>query len=938
MRLFLLTFFLLSFQLLFAQTGVVRGKITDELGLGMPGATVLLQNQNTGAVSDGNGYFTLLNVPTGAQTLTVKYIGYADVSEQISVQAGTTTEWNTSLTPGVTIGTEVLILGDRLKGQAKALNQQKSNVNITNIVAADQIGRFPDANTGDALKRIPGITMQGDQGEARNILVRGFAPQLNAVRINGERVPSAEGDNRNVQLDLIPSDMIQTIEVNKTLTPDMEADALGGAVNLVTRTAPSGLRLSGTLASGLNLLSNKPIWTGSLIAGNRFANDRLGLIVSANINDHDFGSDNIEGVWANEVESPVTGEDIEVSPFFEELEIRQYVVRRQRRSASASLDYKINPNHTLYLQGIYNWRNDWENRFGLAYKDLSPEFADGTENIIGWTGESERRVKAGSSGSDGRRLEEQRAQTYSLRGEHLFGKLSLDWQATYATASETKDRERYLTYVSNDAYALNMDVRDPMFPNITPVNAADFAPNNMEIDELTQENGFTEEKDFNFRADFNYPVQLIGKPGFIKFGGRTKIKNKERNDNFYEYSPLTDALETLDQVNLTDKTKDNFLPGGQYQAGVFPAGEFIGNLDLDNTALFEGELKPGEFLPNNYTAEETVSAGYAMWSQNITDRFTVLAGVRVENTQLNYTGNEVLDEEELIGEVSAEDGYTNVLPGLHLKYSTPNNLILRAAWTNTLARPNYYDLVPYQSIIAEDEEIAAGNPNLKPTTSSNLDLMAERYFKSIGLVSAGAFYKNVNDFIYTSVDESYVSDVTGGDEWTFFQPLNGGKATVYGFEAAFQRQLDFLPGFAKGFGIYLNYTYTASDAEGIRNEDGESREGLGLPGAVPHLFNASLSFETKKLVLRLSANYAHDYLDEVSDNDFNDRYYDRQFFLDANGSYAITKNLRVFAEANNLTNQPLRYYQGIRDRTQQAEYYNARFSVGLKFDFFGARD
>lgn len=938
MKLTLFPVFIFCTQVLFAQTGAVRGKITDELGLGMPGATVALKGQSFGTVTDVGGRFTLLEVPAGTQNLTVSYIGYAEFSGQVTVQAGSSVEWNASLQPGVTLGSEVLILGDRLKGQAKALNQQKNNINVSNIVAADQIGRFPDANTGDALKRIPGITMQGDQGEARNILVRGFAPQLNAVRVNGERVPSAEGDNRNVQLDLIPADMVQAIEVSKSLTPDMEADALGGAVNLVTRSAPNALRLSATAASGLNLLSNKPIWTGSFIAGDRFAKDKLGVIVSGNLNDHDFGSDNIEPVWAREVESPLTGEDIEVAPFIEEIELRQYYIRRLRRSVSASLDYKLGLNHTLFLNGIYNYRTDWENRYGLAYKDVAPIFEDGTENIIGWTGEAERQVKAGSATSEGRRREDQRAQNYALRGEHLFGKLGLDWQATFASASEKKNRERYLTYASDDAYELKMDVRDPMFPNLAPLNATDFAPDKFELDELTQETGFTEERDFNFRADFTLPTNVGGQRGVLKFGGRTKIKNKEREDDFYEYSPLDGALETLDQTTLFDATKDDFLPGSQYQTGVFPSGAFIGDLDLDDASKFEGELKPGEFLPVNYTASENVSAAYAMWTHHLSSRFTVLAGLRAEHTRTEYTGNQVLDEEELIGEVTAKDDYTNLLPGLHLRYATPQNIVLRAAWTNTLARPNYYDLVPFQNILAEDEEIEAGNPDLLPTKSSNFDFMAERYFKSIGLVSAGAFFKRVDDFVYTSVNEEYVSDITNGDEWTFFQPLNGGKASVYGFEAAFQRQLDFLPGIWKGFGVYLNYTYTASEAEGIRNGDGEVRDGLDLPGAVPHLFNASLSFETKKLVLRLSANYAHDYLDEVGDDDFTDRFYDRQFFLDANGSFAITPELRLFAEANNLTNQPLRYYQGIRARTQQAEYYNARFNVGLKLDLFGNRD
>jgi len=904
----------------------------------MPGATIYIGSLDRGAVTDVNGKYFFSDLKSGTYTLAIAYIGYQSVKQEAIIEEGKTTTLVIRLSSGVQLIDEILILGDRLKGQAKALNQQKNNINVTNIVAADQIGRFPDANTGDALKRIPGITIQGDQGEARNILIRGFAPQLNAVRINGERVPSAEGDNRNVQLDLIPSDMIQTIEVNKTLTPDMEADALGGAVNLITRAAPSGLRLSGTLASGLNLLSNKPIWTGTLIAGDRFAGDKLGVIVSGTINDHNFGSDNIEMVWANEVESPLTEEDIEVDPFLEEIDVRQYEVRRQRRSLSASVDYKLSANHTLYLQGMYNWRDDWENRFRLTFEDIEPVFEEGTETITGYTAAASRQVKAGSSDSDGRRLETQRTQNYSLRGDHLFGKLRLDWQASYATASEEKKRERYIKYASDDAYPVIMDVSDPMFPNVTPVDAADFAASKFELDELTEENGFTEEKDFNFRADFSLPTQVVGRYGAFKFGGRTKIKVKIRDNDFFEYSPLSEQYDLLDKVGLTDATKDNFLPGSQYVAGVFPSAEFIGGLNLADPNQFEGEAVPGEYLPGNYEVNETVSAGYILWNQQLTDRLTVLAGLRVENTQIEYTGNQVLDEEELIGEVTAEKSYTNVLPGLHLKYDISDNFSIRAAWTNTLARPNYYDLVPFQNIIAEDEEIQAGNSNLEPTRASNLDLMLERYFSSVGLLSAGAFYKKVDDFIYTAVDESYVSDITNGDEWTFFQPLNGGSADVYGFEIALQRQLDFLPGALKGLGVYLNYTYTGSSAKGIRNGDGEEREGLDLPGAVPHLFNASLSFETKRLVLRLSANYADDYIDEVGDNDFTDRYYDRQFFLDANGSYALTKRLRIFVDANNLTNQPLRYYQGIRSRTQQAEYYNARFNVGLKFDFFGNKE
>ena len=371
-----LVFCLLAPAFAFAQSGTLRGTVTDELGLGMPGATVVIETLKIGTAADVNGNYIMYDVPAGTYAVEFRYLGYNSTTEEVTIKDGEVSTLNASLEPGVSIGDEVLILGDRLKGQAKALNRQRALPNITNIVAADQIGRFPDANIGDAMKRIPGITMQGDQGEARNIIVRGLSPQLNSVTINGDRIPSAEGDNRNIQMDLIPSDMVQAIEVNKAVTPDMDGDAIGGSVNLVTRQAPDGLRLSLTGASGLNLLSNKPIWTGAIVVGDRVANDKLGFIVTASVNQHQFGSDNMEGEWEYEVESPLTEDDIEVDPYMVEQDIRTYIVERVRRSVQATVDYELDKNNTIILRGMYNWRDDWENRYRLTWQDLEPVFEE----------------------------------------------------------------------------------------------------------------------------------------------------------------------------------------------------------------------------------------------------------------------------------------------------------------------------------------------------------------------------------------------------------------------------------------------------------------------------------------------------------------------------------------------------------------------------------
>ena len=187
-------------------------------------------------------------------------------------------------------------------------------------------------------------------------------------------------------------------------------------------------------------------------------------------------------------------------------------------------------------------------------------------------------------------------------------------------------------------------------------------------------------------------------------------------------------------------------------------------------------------------------------------------------------------------------------------------------------------------------------------------------------------YKNVNDFVFESVIEN---PTNGVEEIT---PENGESATLIGAEVSFQRQLDFLLGFLKGLGVYLNYTYVYSEADFAAQRDGF--EDIGLPGACPHMFNGSLSYEDDKLSLRASVNYSADYIDELGSSSFNDRYYDSQFFLDLNASYAITPQLRVYAELNNVTNQPLRYYQGVRERTMQIEYYDMRFNFGIKYDLF----
>lgn len=920
MRLSILSFFLLLSMSLYAQNGTVRGRIIGQDKLPLPGATIRTDD-GIGAISDRDGFYTLLNITEGTQTLTVTYIGFTPKSESVKVVADQTVELNFEMSGALELD-QVVITGI-LPGQAKAFNQQYSNINVTNIVASDQIGRFPDANIGDALKRIPGLSVQYDQGEARFGSVRGMAPQLNAVTVNGERIPSAEAEVRSIQLDLIPSDMIQMIEVNKAVTPDMDADAIGGSINLVTRSAPSTRRISATLGGGYNPLANQPTYNAALIFGDRFADDRLGVIVSASYFDNNLGSDNVEAEWTYEDGNENDRYDEGEEYWPEEIQVRQYYLQRIRQSYSAALDFKPNANNTIYLKGIYNRRKDWENRYRAVYADI--------ENDNGqWVGELERETKGGIPDIKNARLEDQTMMTFSLGGEHLLGNLQLTWSTNYSQASEDRPNERYYEIATDGTVPLNLDFTNEETPFVSAVDPVFNNPtDSWELSAITEEFQYTEDEDMNARIDLMIPLSQNASQSFLKVGGRFRGKTKVRNNDFFEYEPTNDDVFLNSVSSVEDLSKDNYL-AGDYSIGSFTTKEFLGDLDLTN-GPFEGEQDLSE-LASNFDASENIVGGYVMLNQQVGEKLLVLAGVRVEQTNLNYSGFRYDDEEETLDATAeVENSYVNILPGLHFRFAATPRTILRFAWTNTLARPNYFDLVPYREI-ADGEELSIGNPDLGATTAMNFDLMAEHYFTSIGIVSGGLFYKDINDFIVTQRFEDYTFE---GVEWgDFAQPINGGNATLFGAEVSFQRQLDFLPGALKGLSVYGNYTYTQSMVTDF-NFEGREDEELALPGSPENTVNLSLAFERNNFTSRVSYNYASAFIDEVGSEAFSDRYYDAVNYLDANFSYRVHPNWVVYLNANNLLNAPLRYFQGVSQRTMQVEYYNARFDLGVKLDIVG---
>lgn len=897
-----------------ANKGVISGRIVDNENLPLPGATVLIASLNKGTVSNVNGFYRLVSLNPGEYEVSVSYIGFKPMSKKVSVSAGKTTELNFELNAGIDLS-EVVINGS-LQGQSKALAQQKNSTNITNIISSDQVTRFPDANIGDALKRIPGINVQYDQGEARFANIRGTSPEYNSVTINGDRIPSAEAETRAIQLDLIPSDMIQTIEVNKVVTPDMDADAIGGSVNLVTKNSPYKQRINGTIGGGYNFLSDKTDKTVSLVYGNRFFSDKLGMILSGSYQYIQLGSENIEGEWDND------GGEVFMSDF----QIRAYQVERERQSYSASFDYKINPNHTLEFKGIYNRRKDWENRFRLRFDGIEK---DGDN----WVVEMRRQNKFGTEDQKNARLEDQQAMNFSLGGQHHFGAVDFDWKGSYAKASEDRPNERYITYRVKNVI-VNPDLSDPRKPffNIIDETAKDLNTD-WSFKKMSEEHQYTDDIDKNFKANLSFPWLDGDFKNKIKVGISYKGKEKQRTNPYYkEFEPIDeDAFNAQTLSNLVDKSKDNFLAGEKYQVGKFVDLDYLGKLDLTSGNFESSDIV--EELAGNFEATENVFASYLRFDQSLGERFDVVAGVRLENTSLEYSGRQLEFNED--GDPSLKttpnetDSYLNILPSLIGKWSLSENTKLKFAWTNTIARPRYFDLVPHVEINLEDMEASVGNPELNPTLSMNFDVMFEHYFKTIGQITAGVFYKDITDFIVTQELRDYTYSGTIYDK--FYKPFNAGDANLFGFEFAFQRQFDFLPGILKQTGFYTTYTFNHSKVKNF-NLEGREGEDLPLPGTPDNTLNASLYYEGEKLTLRTSFNFADDFIDEVGADSFFDRYYDKVTYLDFNANYLLTPKMNIFFEANNLLNQPLRYYQGSVERIMQEEFYNVKIFFGIKID------
>ncbi|MWV28845.1 TonB-dependent receptor [Aurantiacibacter rhizosphaerae] len=945
-----------------ALAGDVTGVVIDETDtVALQSAVVRIPELGRSVTTERDGSFRIADLPEGTYTIEARYIGVPTETQTLIVPAQGTVAANFML--GGENASNILVYGQRAN-QANALSRKYGSDTIVDVLTRDAIGQFPDQNVAESLRRLPGINVLNDQGEGRFVAVRGLDPSLNATSINGVRLPSPEGDIRAVALDVVASDIIESIEVKKSLTPDMDGDTIGASIEINTVSAfdRRGNFVTISAEGSYNEYAEEVNPKASVNFAYRLA-DNLGVSGGLSYYNRFFETDNIEADDWEEDNGLI---------YAEEVQYRDYDVERERISASLGFDVRASDTTDLYVRGLYSRFDDQEYRrrttfdLGDAFvtgSGLTASFADADPSDPGeeYAITVERDVKD--------RFERQEIYSFSLGGETVTGPWTIEYMGSWAQSSEKEDNSvdptQFEREFEGEGLVATVDYSNPRIPLYSISGVGDFSDAStygLKDIELTQ---LSDAEDTEYSARFDVAREFASDSGVFSlqtgFKGRWREKRYDGEIRFYELDGLTLADVVGEQTyRITD---------------IGPVASYTGASDFffDNFASFELQEADSLFdsAAQDYTIEEDIYAGYLLgrWEN---DSLTVIGGVRYEHTQTDIIGNFTLlveedgtlpdgttatDDTVIVTPQTTPSNYGFWLPSLNVRFEPVDDLVFRAAGYRSLVRPGFSQLAPrFITERNDDDEVEGefGNPNLQPYKAWNLDAGVEYYFGGNGALSAGVFYKDISDYIVTVAYEA--EDLNGDDAITADEllafngipfneaeiPVNGDSAEVWGVELGFAMQWDMLPAPFDGFITQANYTYTDASATISDNAidlfgqgfAGGTRE-IPLPASSKHTLNGVLGYEKGPVSLRLAGTYRDDYLDELGGDPAEYRFVDSHFQLDASARFTVTEGVQLYVEAVNLTDAEYFAYNtvGGRQNNYQYEVYGRTFKGGVKVTF-----
>ena len=906
-------------------------------------------------MTDQQGGYILAGVKPGHYTVTISYIGFSTFTAETDVSAGASDKLDAVMNISSN-ASQVVVRAEREVGEAESLNRQRVAVNIVQVLPSEVINSLPNLDIADAAGRLPSVSIERDEGEGKYVQIRGTEPRLNAVTVDGIQVPSPE-NVRNVKLDTVPADLMESIELNKTLTADMDADGIGGSLNLVTRQA-----------TDQPYFAIEGLWGHTPINGTRSESQEFATYGRRFLTDHKLGvlvtgEYDHNGRGINDIEPSQNVNTLENGQTYNgpnSIDLRDYYYDRSRYGAGGTLDYKFEDKSTVYLKGLYSYLSDFgedsintlnagnflsatqtDQTGSTTYQDL---YRRPLQQI--WSLTSAYQKPVGNS-------------TFTVRAALSQAKITGGFNdARYNGVTPTTTGSGAAAVTNQDGVAFNTATSDPFLPGFkvtaSPNNENIFNGNVDTLSEITFQNNSTFERDAVGQADYSRGYTLGSTFGTWQAG--FKVRDVHKSQIYDE--PVATPTITLTAAQFPSGRSENNYYFGRYQVG--PQTQFTSLLAYYNAnrALFTIDPNTATDLRSDFTVNERVFAGYL--ENTITyGKYRFNTGIRVESTTDGTLGYQPNSGNTIVA-VPGNDSYIYVLPSAGVQYNLDNYTDFRAAYSIGLARPNYEDITPYVTYnvgaanTSSDPALSAGNPKLQPTWAENLDLLGEHYLRSVGVIQGGVFYKQIFNEIFSSIlpNTTYIAPgatapAPASAPLLEQAPANSPSAHLIGFEGSWEQHLTRLPGALGGAGFRFNYSYVTSVAE-VPGRSDHPR----LQRDAPNNWNVDLTYDKYNLSARMGLTHndaniaAYQYTDGTpiagspspvvpggARGPLGDNYFYPHTQVDAQVSYMLprTRGVSVVAQFLNLNNEVFGFYNGSEQYPVQREYYEPTYTFGLRW-------
>lgn len=951
------------------KSGGIGGTVTDTSGAVLQGAKVKIEPSDITVITNEQGAFVVAGLAPGDYTVTVSYLAFKDFTKSVTVSAGQTAQVAAAMEVA-SKNQQVVVTAEASHGEAEALNRQENADNLVQVQPSQVITSLPNANIADAVGRMSGVTLERDEGEGKYIQIRGTEPRLTNVTIDGINVPSPEGTVRQIKLDTVPADLVDSVEINDTLQANMDGDGIGGSVNLVTKTAGDLPTVSVFSNLGYTPIDNgRKITDENGTVGYRFgAAKKLGVLIGGHYDWNGRGIDDIEPV-PDALEQP----NGSLTPYYETMDLRQYVYYRTRWGMAGSVDYKFREDSSIYARALYSNFEDYGNKWVYTIADNSglPQCPQTGLPTTPCLGEPNPAPAPGATNtpsfSSSSRRPEYGIGSFVVGGRHVFSSRWATWQASVARSREFGSAGNPgpdFNYNGPDSSCLF----DPAATAMVSVNRPQWTPNcfteaynqsNFSLQNIILSEGKTAQLNLQGSFSIGQRYHIGGHLATLEFGAKYRTAHKFDDSYQLAFDPT---------LTLPDTMFLSSYGNSKYYDGTYgPAGQVTDY----NKILAYFQQNPGNFTeeapnpngnttiggnPANFDYVEKVPAGYVMNTIDL-GKFRLVAGLRFEGTILDtftFQSNTDTSGNTTFGFVPSVGSYLKVLPSVSLRYALTQNSAIRLSYSRGLSRPDPQDIAE-AAVISNlpPKSVSLGNPNLKAETANNYDVLYERYFNQLGAFRAGFFYKQLTDPIV----ESLTSQLLSTGQFAGFQitqPVNAGSAWVTGFETSFIKNFTSLPGLLSGLGVSANYTRTASQANGLQALG--RLDSPALLRQAPNAWNIGPTYMHKRLFVAMGMTYndANIAAYQFSDGSgaanggpsavpfgikgpFGDNYFYSHFQIDAQADYDLPKNFTLIVDGENLNNEVFGFYNGSPQFVTQREYYHPTYSLGLRWSPRGER-